>query len=215
MRTNDSGFTLFESASVLLIMGLLLAGAMRGQEAINAAQARKLVEGFSSTRIALLSYQDRFRALPGDHGAATTVFTNAAVATSPAGAIGNGRIDGAWNSDIPTDESYLFWQHVRLAGMVGGSTDVSDASFLPQSVLGTRLGISGSMQITQPTPMPGSHNACTDGVPGTLAKRVDVYLDDGNPQTGSVRIADMVTPNVASASIAINDSARYVVCYAF
>jgi type II secretory pathway pseudopilin PulG len=215
MRRNDSGFTLFESASVLLIMGLLLAGVVRGQEAINTAQARKLVEGFTTTRIALLSYQDRFRALPGDHGAVQSIFANASRAVSPAGAIGNGRIDGTWNSAISTDESYLFWQHVRLAGMVGGATDLSDTSFPPQSVLGTRLGISGTMQITQPTPMTGTHNVCTDGVPGTLAKRVDVYLDDGNPQTGSVRIADTAAPNTALAPGSVNDSAHYIVCYAF
>jgi type II secretory pathway pseudopilin PulG len=215
MRRNDSGFTLFESASVLLIMGLLLAGVVRGQEAVNAVQARKLVEGLTSTRIALLSYQDRFHALPGDHGAVQNVFADAATATSPAGAIGNGRIDGAWNSNIATDESYLFWQHVRLAGMLGGSIDIADPAYAPQSVLGTRLGISSSMQITQPTRMTGAYNACIDGVPGTLAKRVDVYLDDGNPQTGSVRIADPAAANVALAGSSINDSTRYIVCYAF
>lgn len=215
MTRKATGFTLIESAAVLLILGLLVAGAVRGQELINATQARMLAESFSSTRIAMLSYQDRFKALPGDHGAVTGIFADAAAATSPAGALGNGRIDGAWNSTTATDESYLFWQHVRLAGLVNGSPLVGNESYLPQTILGTRLGISGTMQINQPTPMSGTHNVCTDGVAGTLAKRVDVYLDDGNPQTGAVRIAALSAPTVALAAAAVDDGGRYLVCYAF
>lgn len=215
MTRTASGFTLIESATVLLILGLLVAGAVRGQEVINAAQARLLAESFNSTRIALLSYQDRFRAIPGDHGAVMTIFPDAVRATSPAGAIGNGHIDGAWSSTVTTDESYLFWQHVRLAGLVNGSPAVADESYLPQTVLGTRLGVSGIMQINQPTAMAGTHNVCTDGVPGTLAKRVDVYLDDGNPETGSVRIAATTAPNAALPLTSVNDSSLYLVCYAF
>lgn len=215
MIRTAAGFTLIESATVLLILGLLVAGAVRGQEVINAAQARMLVESFSSTRIAMLSYQDRFRYLPGDHGAVSNAFSDAAVATSPAGAIGNGRIDGAWNSTTVTDESYLFWQHVRLAGLVNGSPNIGDASYLPQTVLGTRLGISGIMQINQPTHMIGTHNICTDGVAGTLAKRVDVYLDDGNPETGTVRIAASSAPTKALPLASVEDGGSYLVCYAF
>ena len=72
MVRQQSGFTLVEMAVVLVIIGLLLGGVLKGQELINSAKAKSLVNDFRATATFLYGYQDRFRALPGDDAAADT-----------------------------------------------------------------------------------------------------------------------------------------------
>ena len=68
----ESGFTLIELAIVLVIIGLLLGGVLKGQELINSAKVKNMANDFKNIQIQIYSYQDKFRALPGDDKAATT-----------------------------------------------------------------------------------------------------------------------------------------------
>src|SRR5438046_1016814 len=115
MRTQQSGFTLVEIAIVLVIIGLLLGGILKGQELINSAKVKNLANDFRVIPTYIYAYQDKFRALPGDDPQVANHVSTSTAATTPAGKQGNGVIDGAWNSATNTDESRLFWQHVRLA----------------------------------------------------------------------------------------------------
>ncbi|MBA2352007.1 MAG: prepilin-type N-terminal cleavage/methylation domain-containing protein, partial [Burkholderiales bacterium] len=116
----QSGFTLIEIAIVLVIIGLLLGGVLKGQELINSARVKNLATDFRSVPVFIYGYQDKFRALPGDDPGVVAHVNGTPATTS--GPTGNGSIGGAWNSGIHTDESVLFWQHVRLAGLAPGST---------------------------------------------------------------------------------------------
>jgi prepilin-type N-terminal cleavage/methylation domain-containing protein len=120
MKRNQSGFTLIEIAIVLVIIGLLLGGVLKGQELINSAKVKNLAGDFRNIPVMIYGYQDKYRALPGDD-IAVVAHASGVLATSP-GTAGNGVIEGQWTSDTPTDESYLFWQHIRLAGLATGST---------------------------------------------------------------------------------------------
>ena len=120
MKKQQSGFTLIELAIVLVIIGLLLGGVLKGQELINAARVKSLITEMKNTQVYVYGYQDRFRALPGDDQQA--VAHVGGVAATTAGHVQNAVIQGAWNSATTTDESYLLWQHVRLAGLASGST---------------------------------------------------------------------------------------------
>lgn len=211
----ESGFTLVETAIVLLIMGLLFSGILKGQELINSAKTKTLAQEFRAVQIALHGYQDRYKALPGDHRAAAAVDTRATVALTPAGLVGNGFIDGAWNSTTATDESRLFWQHARLAGFLSGSPDVNDPDYTPKTMFGTTMGISSTMQISSPTAMIGTFNVCAQDIPGRFAKQLDMQMDDGDTASGAVRVADPAAPNVAKPASQIDDGGKYVVCYAF
>ena len=116
MKKQQTGFTLIELAIVLVIIGLLLGGVLKGQELINSAKAKSIIAEFKNVQVFIYGYQDKFRALPGDDGNVAAHLNGATLATT-GGTVGNARIEGAWNSTTLTDESALFWQHVRLAGL--------------------------------------------------------------------------------------------------
>ena len=121
MKRNQTGFTLIEIAIVLVIIGLLLGGVLKGQELINSAKVKNLASDFKNISLFIYSYQDKYRALPGDDALAASHVSGAH--TAGGANIGDGKIDGKWNSTTPTEESFLFWEHVRLSGIATGVTD--------------------------------------------------------------------------------------------
>ena len=66
----QSGFTLIEIAIVLVIIGLLLGGVLKGQELITSARVRNLISQQDGVKAAYFGFLDRFRALPGDYSQA-------------------------------------------------------------------------------------------------------------------------------------------------
>ena len=72
MKRLHRGFTLVEIAIVLVIIGLLLGGILKGQEMITQAKAKNVIADFSGISTAYHSYQDRYRATPGDDNGAAT-----------------------------------------------------------------------------------------------------------------------------------------------
>src|SRR6478735_3489802 len=72
MKKRQQGFTLIEIAIVLVIIGLLLGGVLKGQELITSARVRNLITLQDGIKAAYFGFLDRFRALPGDYTAATT-----------------------------------------------------------------------------------------------------------------------------------------------
>jgi prepilin-type N-terminal cleavage/methylation domain-containing protein len=67
MRHKQAGFTLIEIAIVLVIIGLLLGGVLKGEELITSARVRNLISQQDGVKAAFYGFQDRFRALPGDY----------------------------------------------------------------------------------------------------------------------------------------------------
>ncbi len=215
MKKQQSGFTLVEIAIVLVIIGLLLGGVLKGQELINSAKVTGLSQDFTRIQTALYGYQSRYRAIPGDHPTADTAINGATKALTPAGLVGNGRIDGLWNSTTGTDESVLFWQHVRLAGFLSGPTTPTAVDYAPKNAVGLEMGISSDTIILTPTPLIGTYTICSTGILGKFAKQLDTQLDDGVTEAGSVRVALASAPSVAVATASIADSNSYSVCLAF
>ena len=222
MKRNQSGFTLIEIAIVLVIIGLLLGGVLKGQELINSAKVKNLAGDFKNIPVFIYGYQDKFKALPGDLNQARldTQFTPAGTATScgltVAGACdnGNGVIEGLWDAVAVTSESFLFWQHVRLAGLAPGPTATGAADYLPLNAVGGRLGITNIAQ-TPITGLRGSYIVCSNGIAGKFARQLDTTLDDGNTATGSLMVvaAGTSTPAVAPiATATLVDDTPYLVC---
>ena len=231
MRNKQSGFTLVEIAIVLVIIGLLLGGVLKGQELINSAKVKNFATDFRNIPLFIYGYQDKFKALPGDDAAVATTHLGPTVngvtvvaATTPAGTQGNGVIDGAWNSTAVTDESILFWQHVRLAGLAAGPTTAPTAAtiedFRPKNADGGIIGITSGTN-SPITGLNGTYIVCSEGILGKFAKQLDTTLDDGNTTAGSVRVMDTQPRNQAASIAAVdstaaawNDSKSYTVCMA-
>lgn len=219
MNNKQGGFTLVEIAIVLVIIGLLLGGVLKGQELINSAKVKNLANDFRSISSFVYSYQDRFRALPGDDtNVVARVSAVAVAATTPAGTLGNSRIDGNWNSATTTDESYLFWNHVRLAGLATGNPTVGAADYIPRNAEGGAIGITGDAVLTAPAvPWAANFYVCSSNIQGRFARQIDTTMDDGNTATGTVRV---ITNGAATAADATtltpaNDATLYTVCAGF
>jgi prepilin-type N-terminal cleavage/methylation domain-containing protein len=224
MRRKQSGFTLIEIAIVLVIIGLLLGGVLKGQELINSARVKNLATDFKNIPVFIYGYQDKFRALPGDDAAVATHVTGGTPATTPAGTQGNGVINGNWNSTTATDESYLFWQHVRLAGLAPGSTDTAAADYLPVNASGGKIGIQSGTSVPGSSPiidnpagaaLRGSYIICSSGILGKFVKQLDIQMDDGNTATGSMLAAPATGYNIgdsAEPTATIDDATSYIVC---
>lgn len=218
MKKQQTGFTLIELAIVLVIIGLLLGGVLKGQELINSAKAKNIAADLKNVQIFIYGYQDKFRAIPGDDANVATHVNGGTLATTPAATLNNAQINGAWDSVTPTDESFLFWQHVRLAGFATGPTATNDAAYLPRNAESGRLGVqslnNGFVTIVDPIPMTGLYVVCTENITGRLVKQIDTNLDDGNTATGSLRaVLPPATASVATAAIV--DGTAYTICMSF
>jgi len=217
---------LIEIAIVLVIIGLLLGGVLKGQELINSAKVKNLANDFKNVPVFIYGYQDKYKALPGDQLQASldTQFppANTATACTPAAAThcvsNNGVIDGGWDATAVTDESYVFWQHVRLAGFGPGSTDTASADYRPKNAVNGFIGVTNVAQ-SPVTGIKGTYIVCSDAIPGKFAKQLDTTLDDNNTATGSVMVVAAGTPTgtptapIATGSIV--DDTTYLVCMGY
>lgn len=186
--TRARGFTLVEIAVVLVIIGLLLGGVLKGQELIVQARIKNVINEMNGVTAAVHAYQDRYRALPGDEKTALVQ----ARWSDLTGGNGDGSICGTFNGssaaaadngDNCNSESTLFWQHLRHAGLITGDMKSKD---IPQNAFGGQTGVqAGAYGLV-------GHVVCTSKLPAQVANSIDTNLDDGSPATGSVRSATQV-----------------------
>ncbi len=216
LEMNQKGFTLVELAVVMIIIGLLIGGILKGQELLTNAHVASTITQMRGIDAAINTFRDSYAALPGDMRDAQTRLPNCTAATNcqdggGGGTAGNGRIDqlpGVANT-VAGNENVQLWRHLSAADLIGGVDDSGDVTSFGAALpagnigggftIGFHVGGAGlNGQASGPNPRQGHYLALT-GVPdanvggaatsvidASQAARIDRKLDDGSPETGSV-----------------------------
>jgi prepilin-type N-terminal cleavage/methylation domain-containing protein len=199
MKTQiQKGFTLVEIAIVLVIVGLLLGGVLKGQELIFNSKVKATYSLSKQMSVAVSGYQDRYKQLPGDDPNALVRFPAAVPAVTNGD--GNGAIWGGQTCQAgqQTTENCRALHHLRAAGFIsgagaealsapfGGVATIADTNwFLWNGVATTALGL--------------TNGAVTHKSAGAM----DTAFDDGTPSSGGVRCASITTYNMATPDVTV------------
>lgn len=215
INTKQKGFTLVEIAIVLVIVGLLIGGVLKGQEMITNAKLKRVESDNAGIAAAMFSYQDRYLQLPGDDNDAIarfTVYTGLAPADFEGDA--SGTIDGIWNANNFSDltgagggETDKFFGHLRAAGLIpGGGLEGTK----PTNAYGGQIGIQdSSLGIS-------GHVTIFGAIEGPIVRILESRLDDGSPNSGRIMVnisgvgmdgSAQAAADVAAATI--DDDERY------
>ena len=201
----QNGFSLVEIAIVLVIIGLLMGGVLKGQELIESAKAKNIAQDFRAISTAVLAYQDRFRALPGDDRGAAARWSGACSVTGNS----NGLIDGAnWNGASGTEPACA-WEHLRRANLLTGDAQAQGG---PTHADGGHFGVVSVPSLAAVTNVPGTLIICAENIRGRHVVQLDTILDDGDPATGAVRAVAASSTPAAAQSAVLNESSSYNVC---
>jgi prepilin-type N-terminal cleavage/methylation domain-containing protein len=199
------GFTLVEIAIVLVIIGLLIGGVLRGQELITSARVRNIVSQQTSVQAAYFGFLDRYKATPGDLTAtqALLVNNNTQAAFMTPG-------DGV----IQAFDSVSFFNNLSQAGFINCSVCMKTyaAYQLPDTTNSPSNAFAGAL-VTEGI-FGGDTNGGTgnandylsaiatgepvrlkvttgNNVPSPIAAEADRKMDDGNPATGIFRASSL------------------------
>ena len=190
------GVTLIEIAIVLVIIGILLGGVLKGQELINNARVRALADQQNSIRVGWFSFYSRYGGMPGDFVFASQYIRDAT----------NGNGDGI----LVMGESPMVFQQLAAAGYLrcqqcNESAEGSTPS-IQNSLLNSYGGIMGIFHngqfglgqpinpITPPTyasriPNDSSQQLMIhlgDKIPSNIITQVDLKIDDGIANEGVI-----------------------------
>ena len=218
-NTKQGGFTLVEIAIVLVIIGLLLGGILKGQELINNAKVRSVADRQNSLKAAWFGFIDRYNFIPGDSRRAAQLVPGALKRGASDSQAGNGR--------LTLGESVLAMQQLTGAGFLrcpqcnGGAaaadTD-TDADVKPTAENSLVNQYSGVMSIWNDTNFyaeqvntTGTADTRESGrlqihsgprIPSNILSEVDRKIDDGVANTGDLvfNFFDQTTHDLATTA---------------
>ncbi|OJW46624.1 MAG: hypothetical protein BGO67_04915 [Alphaproteobacteria bacterium 41-28] len=192
-QKHQAGFSLIELAVVLIIMGLLMGGVLKGRDLIESARLKRVMSQLNEFKMATSAFLDKYDALPGDFNKASTQ-----IKADLRDGNGNGVVEGA---GLATgSEALAFWSHLACAGFIGspgpeGEGNVGDfGKGAPESSLGggftvenNPYGLGGLWFI-----LGKKHGDHGDGglLTPAQAMSIDKKMDNGHPTSGKVRAID-------------------------
>jgi len=200
------GFTLIEIAIVLVIIGLLLGGVLKGQELITSARVRNLISQQDGIKAAYFGFLDRFRALPGDYNQAVTNISGVGTACGTAGnGNGNGQIESA------NGEYIMAWDHLSKAGFINGSYTCTGNSTLaptsdPTNPYSMYLILIYDNVYAEAVGTAATRHNLKSGnqIPADILAEVDRKVDDGVANRGTFRFSDHTGVTAGTAPTAAN-----------
>lgn len=202
----QAGFSLVEMAVVLIVIGLIAGGALKGQDLIQSARLNSVQVQADELRTATRTFYKKWGGWPGDISA-TDAARIGNVGGMPAGTAGLG--DGMINGErlgTTADEPTWYWQHLRAAGLLAGIPVITTGSLTPEQALQSRTGgiwtfdwVAGTLISSNPTFgvsdadhwfLLGARSSATKNhvpvlTPSQL-RSIDLKADDGLPNTGNI-----------------------------
>ena len=139
-RARRTGFTIVELTIVLVVIGLLLSGILKGQELINGAKIRAIVDRQNSLIFAWSQFVARYGAKPGDYAGTDIPYAT----PSDSDTRGNGVVERG--------ESTLAMEHLALAGEIRNCQQCID----------------GNRDLDMPNP-PDAENSLTNQYGGVIS----------------------------------------------
>ncbi len=192
----QGGFTLVEIAIVLMIIGLLIGGILRGQELIQSARVRNIIDQKSAIQTAYIGFLDRYRMLPGDLTATQAAVVGNGAEASTAALGGDGLI-------APT-ESILFFQNLTSSGFLSCGACMTVTAAGPVGINNSPINVYGDA--VRAGHLDSSNTAAANStwfdpvngitrmvvytgasVPSQVLAETDRKADDGLPGTGQLR----------------------------
>ena len=176
----QGGFTLVEIAIVLVIVGLLLAGVLKGQELIENSRIKAIANEMKSVQAAYNGYIDRYKAIPGDE--ALAAMTARGWATTAAGAVPNNGVLAITPAQAITNggDQPAFWGALRGSGLFVGDAAAGAAvgvAGLPRHSGGGLIAVSVAVY-NQP-----GLQVCATGLNTKQAAGIDTLIDGALPAT--------------------------------
>jgi prepilin-type N-terminal cleavage/methylation domain-containing protein len=211
-RNAQRGFTLVEIAIVLVIVGLLLGAILKGQELIENSRVKNAINETNAVRSAHNAYLDRYKRVAGDDGPLATLTARGGNWTGVTAAGNNNGVLAitAAQTFNGGGEAAAYFQHLRAAGYLTGDHTAIGAAALPRNAFGGLTGVTNAAVLGYPV---ATLQVCQGSVPGKAAAAIDNQVDDGRPNSGSVRATQ--GPNNAvpgAAAAAYNEAQVYTVC---
>lgn len=187
------GFSIVELSVSIAVIAMIVAAVVAGSSLKHSLELSQVVTDISNISTAVKNFKASYMATPGDmynaedkFGAANTDDGN-----------GDNDLGTAEGTDTNTNETLLFWQHLKLSGFIEGTYD------------GATNGVGGIMQgPLQYSAFTASKAAggiltisvskinASGGTPGyglfttKEAFDYDGKYDDNNPTTGTIRASD-------------------------
>jgi len=144
---NQRGFTLIEMSIVLVIIGLIVGGILKGQELIESARQKNMASLYDQVKASQNTFLDRYRALPGDYTRSET-----AINENVANGDGNGYVSG--DGEGPAADI------AAIAGVAG-----NEGEFLNYFNGIVASGLFGGGQVTDGTAAPANFSGGADQSP--------------------------------------------------
>lgn len=142
----QSGFTLIELSIVLVLIGLVIGGVLKGQELIASTRLKMAVSQWDALKSAFNTFQDKYQALPGDYSqAATNINTAITNIGNDSGVIGAAiatvHYSSALGAVAGANEHRGVWEQLSLAGLVASVTNTGVNWDLPSKISGSYFNV--------------------------------------------------------------------------